>query len=448
MSTCETFASGAFKLECGRIDIAKGGSAPVSISGPGEIFQNEDGRLKFKVHLAKSDFSVVFRDLHQPLVAGTITPEEEVWNLTAHDYAENCWKGKLPDFRTVGLPIFPGGGMICGWIPMMANEQAYASRKPNQESAVLYMPNRLAFPEIEMSKSETSYGKNAGWRSASRDHSNFKSGSDEFLIAQAKEYSWVQCLFSPGGIKDNLHIRIQEALMFALGQTVKPCAVVTRTHERERTELWSFSKRKNELLPKQAPPLHFDPITLRQDVFQIALRYYESIKSRKDSTWDDITCHVYYIIQSANAVQELSSLMLGVAAEGLANSCFSSVAMPDPEFLSALKQAETRISHLTDHLGLRARMSGALSGMKNARNSDRLRYIVDLLGMDKQVFKAWQRTRNAAAHGVVDQGCDFSDTHLRNMQVLYLCYRIVLDHIGYHGLITDYSTLGHPDITI
>lgn len=447
MTICETFAIGAFNIECHRIELTKGGQFPVSVAGPGVVLQNEDGYLEFKVHLSQPDFSTAFTDLNRPRVAGKMIPEDELWNLTACSYSGETWAGKVPDLGTLGLPIFKGG-MIHGRVPILASELLFPTGTPNQESAILFLPNKLAFPAMEMSKSETSYGKSAAQTSINRDHSNFSSGTDEFLIAEGKECSWVQCLFPPGGIEEHRHVRIQEALMFALAQPVTPCALETTTREKKRTELRSFSKRAVTLAPKQMPPLFFEEPRLRPEVFKIAAQYYETIKPHKGATWSEITCHVYYLIHSANTVQEMSSLTLGVAAEGIACTCFASVAAPDTDFLRALERAEKKIAELSDHKELVRRISGALSPMRQPRNSDRLRAIVDMLSIDKKVYKAWQRTRNTAAHGSFDSDRDPSGTHDRNSQVLYLCYRMVLYHIGYAGLITDYSSTGMPNITV
>lgn len=236
--------------------------------------------------------------------------------------------------------------------------------------------------------------------------------------------------------------------MFALGQTIRPCATETYTHEFNRTELWSFSKAKPTYLPKQLPPLFFDDVPPKSETFEIAACYYNAICEWTADIWHELTGHVYYLIHSASTVMEMSSLTLAVTAEGLAENCFPATGHPAEGFSDAVADLESKVGQLTKNPDLQKRLQGTLGAMRRPRNSDRLRELVTNLDIDQKVFKSWQRLRNAAAHGSVDQGDDHAELHSQNMELLYLCYRIVLAHIGYHGPATDYSKTGFPNVII
>jgi hypothetical protein len=78
--------------------------------------------------------------------------------------------------------------------------------------------------------------------------------------------------------------------------------------------------------------------------------------------------------------------------------------------------------------------------------SDLLHSFVVKFGLDKAIHDAWKKSRHPAAHGnLIDLSRDDTAKIVdRRNKVLYLCYAIILDYIGYAGPHTRYDVLGYP----
>jgi len=444
MKEVEDFIQGKFQVNCGEIRLSREGAHPLDVRGPGHLGQNENGRITYTIHLTPEALGILMNELNRQRQLGLLIPEDEYIQFTARAYNKPVWSAVIAgsDFK----PGVQGDGMAYGTIGELIN------RFPRPESgettsARLVMRETIAFPATEFSEVTVVREGRQHSQKLSRDYSTFQSGNDNFVLMRTEHGTELLCRFQQGGVEQFRHVRMQEALQFALGQFLTPCVIEIASGEWLDTHLRSVSHRKPRD-SRQKPPLSFrlDPIG-RGEVYDIATAYYEAIQAHSIKDWHPLSSHVYFLIEAGNAAVELQALGIGVATEGIAGTCFPNLAPVAPSFLEEIANLQEQLDTLGISETLKARVSGALGAMREVRNADNLRAFVSQNELNQRLFKSWKKLRNSSAHGSQFNSREVAKTLGRLNDVLYLAYAMILYFINYHGVRTDYSSPGFPEIT-
>ena len=87
--------------------LTKTGGNPLAIGGPGEIWQDEDGVLQFKIFISRAACQGLQAYMARPGVIGQLIPDEDYFRLEAQEYSLPIWTAQnvLPSPR-----IGPAGG--------------------------------------------------------------------------------------------------------------------------------------------------------------------------------------------------------------------------------------------------------------------------------------------------------------------------------------------------
>lgn len=443
MKEIDDFIKGQFHVDCGEILLSRAGENPLNVVGPGHLGQDENGNITYAIHLGPEGIRALMNEINRPKQAGSIIPEDDYIHLAARAYNNPIWNAVIPN-SSLKLGV-QGAGMAHGKIHQLTKR--FPRPEPGDTtSARLVMRETINFPATECSEITVVREGRKHSQKRSRDYSTFQSGADNFVLMQRTQGTELLCRFPDSGVDQFRHLRMQEALQFALGQFLNPCVVEIASGEWSDTELRSVGFRKPRE-SRQEPPLSFRSNPARSEVYDIAAAYYEAIRSHTIDDWHPLSSHVYFLIEAGNAAIELQALGLGVATEGIAGTCFPDLAAVEPGFRDELNDLQSRLGTLGISDGLQRRLRGALGAMAKARNSDRIRVFVADNGLDPRVFESWQRLRNTAAHGSRVPSGGIAETLGRLNDVLYLAYAMILQFIGYAGVRTDYSTGGYPDIT-
>lgn len=443
MKEVEDFIRGEFRVDCGEIRLSRGGTHPIDVAGPGHLGQDENGTITYVIHLSPSGFQALLNEINRPRQLGSLIPEDEYIQFTASAYNNPIWNAVIAGSELKSGT--QGGGIAHGKIHRLLNR--FPRPEPGETtSARVVMRDTIQFPATEYSEITVVREGRAYSQKRSRDYSTFQSGADNFVLMRAAHGTELLCRFPDGGVEQSRHVRMQEALQFALGQFLNPCLIEIASGEWLDTELRSV-KLRNPRDSRQEPPLSFRSEPLRQEVYEIATAYYEAIRSHTIEDWHPLSSHVYFLIEAGKAAIELQALGLGVATEGIAGTCFPNLAPVGSDFLKEIEDLQAKLESLGLSETLKARVSGALEAMKEVRNSDNLREFVSQNGLNQRLYKSWKKLRNTSAHGAKFNSLEIAKTIGRLNDVLYLAYAMILKSIGYQGVRTDYSTAGFPDIT-
>jgi hypothetical protein len=111
MSEEESFANFEFKVDCPNIILTRRGNSPLAITGPGELWQDKNGQLQFKLFALENNCWRLMKLLDSPHQLGKLIPDDDFFHLQAITNSEKSW------WATRILPSFSGGrkhGIIHG----------------------------------------------------------------------------------------------------------------------------------------------------------------------------------------------------------------------------------------------------------------------------------------------------------------------------------------------
>jgi hypothetical protein len=442
MSDCSDFAESKFHLECGRIEFTGQGSDPISVFGPGYIEQTARGALEYLSYLDGESIRLLLQQSASPRPIGSILRDEDFFRMQAFPVSGGTWVSRVTKPNvTMG---FSGLGIARGRLYEIRQVVEYGTDFPC-DFATLFIPKLVEFPKNAATETKVfRFGRKAAGGSISRDCAEIKIDEEQVYLYPIESHTEIECCFEKGGIDRNRHIRIQEALEFALGQLLTPCALRLHDGKRETTILRTAGD-WDDVDGQELPPLRFGHIPWQPEVYSIAADYYRAVRSYEGDTIHPISFGTYSIINSAKSNIELKVLAVAVAAETLIEAAFPEIAVESDDFISAVKSLRERLETLgIENERLKERLDGALKEMPKPRNSDRLRAFTTKYNIDKGIFKSWQSLRNLSAHGGRIPMSEIEEAIRKLRDVLYLCYSIVLEFVGYRGQRTNYSKPGYP----
>jgi hypothetical protein len=434
-------AKGTFRIQCRRIVLHRKGVRPLRAAGPGEIKQSDDGRLTVAVQEGPKMVREIFRDGLSSHSLGSLVGADERFNLTAVEADGTKWKGRAV------LPQISGsldrGGIIWATVEFLEKIKKIPISE-TKDYAEVYILGQLNFPKN--SATETIIrrrGKpdHSGWE---LDHARVALGSEEYSIFLGDNVTRIEMSLQKNAVKKFRHVRLLEALQYALGQITRHFAVVTRGNGKARTLI------RNPLLnlPKAEvfPPYLFSGNPKSVETYQIAEAYYRKISPLRTEAWHPISWRVYQVIASDNTPIDVQALVYSIATEAIAELCASNLGSPSTDFLKDLDAVEKNLATMDLKPASVKRISGSLVSMKKPRNSDRLKAFIETRGLPPALYSKWKSLRNTTAHGtdgdLTDAGY-WADKHV----VLYLFHAEILAFIGYTGPRTDYMTNGYPIVT-
>ncbi|MBB5033124.1 hypothetical protein [Prosthecobacter vanneervenii] len=440
MKTPAEFADRNFKIECSQITLRQGGQGSLVIGGPGELWQDDDGHIQFKIFVSEEHYEAL--NTHRngtKRVLGQLVKEEDCFTLVAQTFSGPVWTSES---------VFPNrrGGLASGIAYGTIHELLYECSVPVESKAVsatIRLPDKISFPCNQGTETVTKRGdKEAGnsWNlnSAEYIHEKFM-----FRIHPEGDHTVAQISMKEGPDALVMARRLHESLQFVLGLELDLLVIETIGDGKMTTMLRSASNSK--IKGSIPPPLRFQKIDPQSQFWMMFASYFCAVITATSSEPHPISQHLGSVIESTVASLGAEVLALTVAVEGLAGLTTSaqvSNTVAISEELNAVKKALVGVS-LSD--STRARVIGALDAMTKIRNSDLLRIFLAEQQLPPALYKSWSRLRNAAAHGGGLGGREIEDVIRLRDEVRMLLYSLVLHLIGYSGLRTDYSQQGWPD---
>lgn len=444
MDDAESFAKGVFHADCSVIELSREGENPFIVRGPGHIEQDADGKLKYSIHLVKEEIRLLSQEVLRPTQRGAIIPRENYMCFNAKTYRSTIWNANLASPEKISHGN-EGDGMVRGSLNEMKKVKP-SSHDGSKDYATLLFQEQFDFPITNYTKIQKEGPDNKKLISHTADTAQFSIGDETFILHKDNNIIGLTCTFEKGAIKKYRHIRIQEALQFALAQKLLPRVIELSDGDFETTTYRSIVKKNKE--PQQDPPLSFHRgLGIGGDIYEIVKSYYGVILSNEKDQFHPLSSHIYSLIEAGRSALELQSLSIPVSAEGIISTCFPDIAPVDKAVCDEIDECLRSICKLSISSNLKKRIAGSLGQMKGSRNSDRLRAFIKKYRYDEKLFNSWKYLRNPSTHGGKIDIKDIDKIVGALNDVLFLCYAIVLQYCEYKGSRTDYSKLGHPDFT-
>lgn len=440
MSAETDFADREFKVECGRMLLTKAEPDAFTVQGPGEIWQDEEGRIKFKIFAEQEGYLKLFKHQWRPIKIGAIYPESDYFTLQAATHSGLVWTAERV------LPTASGGlaeGLAKGSLYALVKPEVF-SVGGETASVILRFRGKLEFPCNRGTTIETKVGDKVRRSISTLNVAFVDDGDFHFEFYHQGEHTVASLDLPLAEYNEGIADRVHEALQFVLGRQLGLMVVETKFGQMGTTRLVSPDLGKGRV----PPPLRFQSLDEGGHMWRLFFLYFRHIVSCRNLGWHPMSRQIAGVVESAAASFEAQMLALGVATEGLAGECFPDLAPMDAEFLAEVERVKTLIeqgaaaSRFTPRMA--DRLKGALDGMREVRKPDILRAFIKQQGIPLALFKSWKTVRNTTAHGNGGGGRPFEESLKLYHETLALFYALVLEKIGYSGPRTDYAAPNFP----
>ena len=455
----EALQAGRWHVDCAVIELQQRGvDEPQVYSGPGYLFQSEDGQLNAKIYATETKGTGALSQVFSTDVqAGDLLPETCFCDLAAQDNRGRLWKSERTDIAAIdhgtgGNPFISVSfdELWCEaelpiWSDPKANDQ---TRKAESSSFHFTVFETLEFPKNAIVEvKETVAGEAAGFRSSGC--WVFEAAGCDWKILDRETFTVITIEAPSEKLPDDFGDWALNALFFTLGKPIEP--LIERRTRGRLNRLTLRSRPRTFPRAKHQPPLHLNPradfewqgaeIAPYRDMIDAYLRF---VMSHPDPR---------FVWGQLNAVYESSTkqfidswvLTLSVVIESFVNSEFPLLGAPTADTITLVDEALALIQeHPTWPSRFKDRAQGSLRSMKQIRIQDRLRALADEKAIAASATKHWVDVRNGTAHGY--QSGSLKEEKLRvglaNLEVMF--YHIFFHAIGYSGPFTDYSARGWP----
>lgn len=453
MNTTRDFANLQFRLECAQVSLYRREGNPVTVCGPGEIWQDKEGVLNFKIFVSER-FSHLRQTCHESGDrTGQLRKPEDYFILSASESNGQGWSAARvwpSSWRELGRDA----GLIAGSFGRLTRTIPYPLISTHWVE--LRLRGNLNYPAtLNHERVETIDGKRISLQSL--DHAARVIGDgyqltffhqDSHTIVQYKGSEAPPLSFS---------LRIQEALQFCLSSLVECVAEssVSAGSQSERITITS-SRLPGGFVEGCHPPLRLQEYGTSSDFWAIFKCYYAYICGNADNEWHPLSVRVREIIASRRVSLPSEVLALAVGVEGVVSAsaerlkellsdcdCAMKVQPNDKRAKLAeaiqIIEADSRID-----TNARQRILKVARSWLGEQPMDLVEPFLGLKGLPRGLMKAWKTLRHRGAHGSGTGSLPVEDTIKLRNEVLHLFYSLILAIIDYDGVYTDYSQPGWP----
>lgn len=408
------------------------------LNGPGEIWRDAEGQIQFKMFVEGGADRLV-EDLHASITPGEAIPKAELFGLAATDLSGERWTSAhiLPT-----VSVDPNGrGVVGGLLNTVRIRQDFTDLYSRSNVSVprrleIRIHGHIEFPSNTATKVKT-------WRGGTETMSTISlnavvvNGHDYRLEMYPEGDHTVAALSEFEDEFDAVSMHLEEALQFALGQSIRRLSTKFYEGHFEATEHFSLT-RDAGVLPA---PFSLRRLDSSRPVWEIFERYFEFVRESGCKEWHPLSMQLGSILETTGKSISAQVLSLAVAVEGVATECYLDMAETPKETRDSIDSVLKVVKTLEGiDKDARGRIEGSLRSMQNPRGSDAIRaFVSGSQNLGPNVFKSWRALRNTSAHGKGVTEIDIPTLVLQQNQVLHLFYEMVLDRIGYQGPRTHYS---------
>lgn len=443
----DAFLEGKLAIDCLDIKLTRNGPGePSSFSCAGFMLaspaQGIEGRL------------VIAREAHQPfdmfasmreqmeLQSGKLFPASRYFALIAKDIAGNLWTNPS---ATVEIEHRKDAFIVkisCAWL------RCESALESSESATHMVFMDELGFPEnvvhsqntLEKGKKKLKLSSNASAGEAAGMLVTYDPRVDRPGPKFGELFATNQ---SASALPENFDDRLVEAIRFCTATVAEPVMRET-VHDGKRALEFAQHRPANKGMLE--PPLL--PTGNDADFFELLGRYFlYASANAAGRDFAPLSAKVGGLFTLKGVNIDTVALLVSVAVESvLGEDAFEDLAKPPTRVLEQLKQMIAHIKAATKaEPEFITRVCNVFGSMKSSRAKDKLHALVVLSAIDEADRKAWNETRNKAAHGSFEiDPAKFQELIDVVYRLSALVYKLVFLQIGYRGKFTDYGAHGWP----
>lgn len=420
-----------FELDCSNISLTQQVSdSPIMYSGPGTIYQDENGVLNLKAYHTTKDIKKEFSFRFQHHTPGKIIGREKYFCLEAVDMFGYLWVSE--NIRVSGDISFLTGGQV---IKTTIREIRHQDERQSSPGSSLSM---VVLGDYEIPCKERKELPNGGW-GLNRTTTVVKE-----IVLELRKYEnhlRINASAESGFHDEHFEKKLIEALSIILGKPISSLiSVFSKSGQRITTIRSIDSTFQNNALLSSIK--HSDPSDL--EFFKTFIeKYVSSIKT----PYSELFGFWHKVNQSWQAGILNASLSISVAIEGLLKTYFKESGLPDNEILKEAEEAKSYIKTLAIGARIKNMLFSNIGQFKAGSPKNALHKLV-LNGCFPDYFvESWIKLRNRSAHA--DQLDLDRESRQKLIDETFTCltlfYILIFLVIGYRGKYVDYSKAGWPE---
>jgi hypothetical protein len=436
--TIDTFRRGVIDLDCKRMVLSQHKENGPRFEGQGNIRQNQDGALAFKLYVGKYENidPIRYFDAELNAVPGKIYADDRFYDLEAVGHDGTCWTAAriLVKFK---WNLTDGSVLINGGMQWIRTTLDY-SPQPHHYLR-LHFFEEYKVPVHLMSRMEEH-----GAAYLVRDRATFEACGSKFEVQMRPgSGDTVIEVTSNAAFPAAFHLRIQEALQYITAKTAIWRARLESETNKFTLELASPQRKsgRTQLGPPITPGCT-EFLEHGWKLFGCYLAYV--VEKTKGAQWNPVAYHFHNACEATANSVDAWALGVSVAAEAVA----SLIKLPSGDIKAErikLFQARMHECLRTDFSDLISRVKGYIDGMSNKRPQDTMHALASTGHIEGAYIKDWTSLRNRQAHPKLKNlkepnPVDNQELLDRIHRVEVLLRQLTFYLIGYKGPYTDYGT--------
>lgn len=404
------FAKRRFVIDCPQITLTQNTpDCPRHFSGPGLIYQDENGQLLLKLFAAqKANLEAEVGGLNSRLsvAPGQVVPSTQYYDLVAKKLNGEVWTSAhfLIDPSTDFEKI-----IVTAELWQIVSKKTFPVCK-DASRLMFRISDQLSYPANSATMQTVKFGNKVEQTQSEINVAEFGVANLQLRLYPDKGWTIFE-VEAKSAISPALTPRLIEALSFVLARRVSWATSELTTQDGTTTTLCSLVRASSET--RILPPLAFKHIPEgAAHVWRMFERYLTKVTENCDHSTHPLSRQVYSVLAAGESSLEAEALALGVAVEGVLK-----IAFPDK------------------------------GNRKKGWAYNKLKQLVREGVVNPDSVNAWKGRRDDSAHGN-DIDLDSVETLqallVQCRQCLDLFYKIIFLAIGYEGICTAYARPGWP----
>ncbi|MFF8802367.1 MULTISPECIES: hypothetical protein [unclassified Methylobacterium] len=421
-----------FSLEVENINLTQNSEdEPLVLSGPGRIWQDEDGLLKFRVDARYDEgifISLLLNDMN--IRPGKLYDDKSYFTMTAETVNGSSYTAE--NVRFSSNINFSGTGEVTGELEYLSRHSVQPTTDCNKVKILAAHQDFKSWLALIGINQITIDGKKLTIQIESRD--------DSIIDIEVQAGS---------SLPQNIDMRVIEALQVLLSQKL-PIAYVGAFSTRgfsEKLRRFPPIPHKSRLLPA----IDLRDVGNSRAALNFLTKYLEfCLRQIKKNAWHPCSAQYMHAVEAQAGSLEVAIVGLCVAIEGVSNHLpvkYKRIEKEKVELIAEVVGRWLRKRKFSDDICFRT--NGLVNQLSNVRVRDRLSNYIETGTIPSDYFATWNRQRHKAVHTSNDLFGATSDAKLQktldDIQKLNTLIQMMLFVIiGYEGPYVDYGAVNWP----
>jgi hypothetical protein len=442
----DTFIEGKMAIDCLDIQLTRNGAGdPASFACAGFLLANPEQGIEGRLVIPRDatqpfDMFASMREQMQ-LRSGQLFPPSRYFALKAKDIAGNEWTNPSASVEIEHRPNAFIVKVSCASLRCEFDVEGAAS------STHMVFMDEFRFPDnvihsqnvLERGRKQLKMNSNA----SAGEVAGMLVTYDPRVDRPGPKYGELFAVHQAGAaLPENFDDRLVEAIRFCTATVSEPVMRETVHGGKRVVELASRRPANKGMLE---PPLL--PRGNDADFYRLMERYFlYACANAHGRDFAPLSAKVGGLFALKGVNLDTVALLASVAVESVLNEdAFKELGKPPTIVLDQLKQMLGHIKSSVAERSFVERVCNVLGGIKSSRVKDKLHALVVASAIDEADRKAWNETRNKAAHGSFEiDPAKFQELIDVVYRLAALVYKLIFLQIGYKGKFTDYGVHNWP----